>query len=207
MKIIDISWPITERMTEYKNRQSVKFIPLKEYVSDGVRETEIRMHAHTGTHVDAPSHFIADGKDTDGVELHTMIGSCTVLDFTHVQEKINEGDINSISAATSILLFKTKNSSVSADAPFDPNFVYISQAAAQALVNRNIQCVGFDYLGIERNQPQHETHELLLQHNVTIIEGLRLAAVQPGNYFLYCLPLAVVSIDAAPARAVLIAAD
>ncbi len=103
-----------------------------------------------------------------------------------------------------IILFRTKNSDLAPTAAFDYEFVYLREDAARYLVNKRVRAVGIDYLGIERNQPAHETHTALLSADIPIIEGLRLAEVAEGHYQLVCLPLAIVGLEASPARAILI---
>lgn len=203
--IIDISWPITPDITEYKDRKTVKLQQVKQYAIDGVRETMICLHNHTGTHIDAPSHFTEAGGSSETIELAKLIGPCRVLDLAHVTDYITADDLkkHGIKAGERILL-KTKNSALAATAPFEYNFVFVRTDAAQYLADTQIACVGIDYLGIERNQPGHETHKLLLSNNIAIIEGLRLADVTSGEYQLYCLPLNIPGIDGVPCRAILI---
>ena len=88
MKVIDISWPISTATTGYKDRHIVKFIPIREFAKDGVRETEMHLTSHTGTHVDSPAHFFKDGKTIDQLPLERLVGRCKVLDFTAVSEMI-----------------------------------------------------------------------------------------------------------------------
>ena len=120
MKIIDISWPITLDMTAYKDRAVVSFNYTKTFEKDGVRESIITLGSHSGTHIDAPSHFLADGAAIQERNLAETCGPCIVLDCTDVIEaiaddevlrkhEINEGDI---------VLLKTRNSSLAANAPF-----------------------------------------------------------------------------------------
>ncbi|HEX2978478.1 MAG TPA: cyclase family protein [Candidatus Babeliales bacterium] len=204
MNIIDISWPIAPGMTEYKNRASVHLKKIKNVLDNGAAESEICLHSHTGTHIDAPSHFLSDGKTIENVSLDSLIGTCRVIDLTHVDDAITRQDIEAhiVNAGERILL-KTKNSARSISEPFDPSFIYLRADAARFLVDKKIKTIGIDYLGIERNQPKHDTHELLMKADITIIEGLRLQGVSAGNYELYCLPLLIPGIDAAPARAIL----
>ena len=75
---------------------------------------------------------------------------------------------------------------------------------AAYLAQQKIKAVGIDYLGIERNQPDHATHTILMEANIGILEGLRLAAVQPRYYTLIALGLYTIGLEAAPVRAVLI---
>jgi arylformamidase len=203
--IIDISWPISPTMTAYKNKQTVVFTPIKTFETDKARESLISMSTHAGTHVDAPYHFLQQGITIDNFDLNSLVGPCKVIDLSHCDEKITAADLEkqSINQGDRILL-KTKNSKNEASAPFNPNFVYLAADAAQYLASKKILTVGIDYLGIERAQPNHETHRVLFENNITIIEGLRLDHVQAGTYFLCCLPLKLQGLDAAPARAILL---
>lgn len=204
MKILDISWPISEQMTQYKNREEVAFDPMKTFDVDRVRLTRITMDSHVGTHVEAPAHFIKDGANLDKIELSNCCGRCSVIDMTSVGDCITDEHLQLVHIESqSIVLFKTTNSELSHDAPFDPKFVYLSATGAAYLAEKKVKAVGIDYVGIERDQEGHTTHMALMKQNIIIIEGLRLAHVHAGNYFFVCLPLACVEIEASPARAVL----
>jgi len=206
MNYIDISWPITTKMTAYKNRgDNLFFEETKTWSGDQARETSICMGLHTGTHVDAPSHMISSGKPT-GLE-SVIVGECQVLDLTDVQSAITVDDLLKHELKADNILLKTSNSSLSDTAPFNYNFVYLDHSGAAYLIERGIKAVGIDYLGIERDQPNHETHIALLHNGVRLIEGLRLAQAQAGVYNLFCFPLAIVGYDAAPARVVLLPKD
>lgn len=204
MKLYDISWPISPAMTAYKDKKIVQFDRVKTFENDAVRESVITLGSHSGTHVDAPSHFMQDGQTIEHVDLRMLIGDCTVLDLVSVgggisREHLEDTDIQ----AGDIVLLKTKNSAISPTAPFNPNFIYLAESGANYLVECNVRAVGIDYLGIERGQPAHETHVQLFNAGIAIIEGLRLADVAAGKYFLCCLPLNVQGLEAAPARAIL----
>ncbi len=205
MKILDISWPISAGVTEYKDKGTLKLEQLKEFERDGVRETIMHMSVHTGTHVDAPSHFLADGNTIEHFALEKLVGPARVLDLTQVASGITQQDLEPHNVqAGEIILLKTSNSALAPDAPFTSEFVYLEQSGAQYLAGLGVKSVGIDYLGIERGQPNHETHELLLGKDIPIIEGLRLGDVGPGNYMLYCLPIHLRGVEAAPTRAILI---
>ena len=205
MKIIDISWPITNSMTEYKNRSIIDIKPIKEIKKDGVSESIVSMHLHTGTHVDAPAHVIEGGLSIERLPLSQYIGPCRVLDLTHIEAKITATDLKLHALQPDeIVLLKTKNSFLHADAPFDPEFVYLEESGARYCVEKKIKTVGIDYLGIERNQPAHETHQLLLKNQIGIVEGLRLEHATPGNYFFVCLPLFMPGVESCSARAILL---
>jgi arylformamidase len=205
MKIVDISWPISPTMTTYKNEGAVQLSPIKTIAQDGVAKTTITLDSHTGTHVDTQAHFIKNGKNSTNLDLESLMGPCVVLDLSHITDVITADDLEAYDLQESdIVLIKTKNSTAPSDAPFNAHFIYLDVSAAQYLAEVEITALGFDYLGIERNQPQHPTHRLLFDADITIVEGLRLANIAEGEYFFVCLPLAIMQIDAVPARAVLI---
>lgn len=207
MKVIDISWPVSESTTGYKDRHVVKLEEVKTFAKDGVRESHLHVSSHTGTHVDAPSHFLQDGKTIDQVYLDRLVGRCKVIDLTDAGEKITRdqlADHESEIAEGDIVLLKTANSAQSPTEKFTPHFVYLEDSGAHYLVEKKIKAVGIDYLGIERSQSGHPTHTVLMHADIAIIEGLRLQHVQPGTYLLVCLPLNVIGMEAAPARAVLL---
>lgn len=205
MKIIDISWPITDRMTEYKDKKLVELEALKVWSEHHVRETRLCITSHTGTHVDAPAHFQQQGSTIDAIMLEQLCGPCLVVDFTSCTQSVSKDDLQRVPITSGMrLLCKTRNSLRVTTASFDYHFIFLEQSAAEYLASYNIAAVGIDYLGIERNQPHHDTHNLLFDRNVAIIEGLRLGHVDPGYYTLLCLPLNLPGLDAAPARAVLI---
>lgn len=204
MKIIDISWPLTETMTQYKNVELFSATHITSPTS-GAMETHISLCSHTGTHVDAPAHFIADGKTIDQIPLQKLLGASTVLDLTHIQEKITHKDLEQFAIKEDqIILLKTTNSFISPLDRFNPAFVYLTHDAAHYLATKKIKALGFDYLGIERNQPDHPSHKAFMIADIPIIEGLRLMNVSQGDYFLCCMPLLLPGADAAPARAILI---
>ena len=206
MKIFDISWPISKATTGYKDRYIVGIDEIKNFNRDGVRETAIHLSSHSGTHVDAPSHFLKEGKCIDEIHLDRLIGDCVVLDVTTCAERITRDCLlahdNEI-AQDGIILFRTSNSDVSPTDKFSPHFVYLEASGAAYLAEKKVKAVGIDYLGIEHSQPGHPTHENLLNADIVVIEGLRLHHVQPGSYFFVCLPLNMIGTEAAPARAIL----
>jgi arylformamidase len=205
MNVIDISWPINHATTSYKDRQPVAFEHLKQFEPHGVRESVIHIYSHTGTHIDAPSHFIQDGATIDQIPAHTFIGPCTVVDMTAVSHSITSADLEQLTINEGdIILFKTTNSDLPPTAPFAHNFIYLDHSGAAYLALRKIKAVGIDYLGIERNQPDHATHTILMEANIGILEGLRLAKVEPRPYTLVALGLYTIGLEATPARAVLI---
>jgi len=205
MKIIDISWPISEQMTGYADRKSVRLVSLKTISKDGSRQSMFTLDTHTGTHIDAPSHFLDAGDTVEKIPIDTFIGPALVLDLTSVSESITRADLEQYELPLGgRILLKTRNSYKQAQDRFDYGFVYLDRSAAAYLVEKKIKLIGIDYLGLERNQPENDTHRLLLGNGISILEGIRLQQAEAGDYTLLCLPLAVQGLEAAPARAVLI---
>lgn len=205
MQIIDISWPLSPQTTTYKNKQPLEYTLTYTYENNGMQESRLSLGSHTGTHVDAPLHFLQGAASIDQTNLSQLITPCQVLDLTHVQESITASDLKTLDINPDYaVLLKTRNSFLPATGSFEPNFVYLDSTGADYLATKNIVCVGIDYLGIERNNPEHITHKILFNAGITIVEGLRLAHVNPDIYTLLCLPLLVINSEAAPARAILI---
>jgi len=207
LTIIDISWPITNNTTGYKDRYKVQIHTHKSFDQDNVRESTLEISSHTGTHVDAPAHFLRDGVTIDSITLDRFIGNCTVLDLMNVRSHITDHDLQKCDSQivlSTTVLFKTTNSLIAHNAPFCRDFVYLHESGARYLMSKGITGVGIDYLGIERDDPDHATHIALLSANILLVEGLRLAHVEPGNYRFICLPLSVIGTEAAPARMLLL---
>ena len=188
-------------MTTYKNRKDMWYTETRSWETDNVREASVNMGLHTGTHIDAPSHMLEDGTPIARGDI--IIEQCQVLDLTSVTNGITKEDLMKHNITAPAVLLKTANSSLDPTEAFDPKFIYLEESGAQYLAEQNVTAVGIDYLGIERDQPDHPTHKILFNANIAIIEGLRLEAAESGTYQLICLPLALEGIDAAPARAVL----
>lgn len=203
--ILDISWPVSEQMTAYKDKKIVSIKSTRVFEEGGVRESILTLGTHTGTHIDAPAHFLKNGATIDQVALDRLVGPCRVLNMMTVEEKITIADLEKYHfQAGDRILFKTKNSLLSETAGASTSFIYLDGMAAPYLAEQRVSLVGIDYLGIERNQPEHPTHRALLEAGICILEGLRLKEVEPGNYFLCCLPLKILGAEAAPARVTLL---
>ena len=204
MQIYDISMLIEPDMMVYKNKEEnrPKLSLVKSLPKDSSTESFISMNVHTGTHIDAAYHMDPNGKTIEETELSQLVTSCHVLDMTHVKDGITKEDLSTYKIEPgSFLLFKTKNSYTET---FAADFVYLEKSGAKYLVEKGIAGVGTDALGIERSQPEHETHKTLMGEGIIIIEGLRLKDVLPGEYCLCALPLKIKGADGGPARVILI---
>lgn len=161
--------------------------------------------SHTGTHMDAPLHFIRNGRTLDKMPLDATIGPCRVIEIKDRESvKVEEIADRRIKRGERIL-FKTRNSGRCWKTDiFDEDFVYISREAAEFLAEKRIRTVGIDYLSVGGFRKDGvETHHALLGAGIWIIEGLNLSKIKPGKYELNCLPIKILGSDGAPARALL----
>lgn len=203
-RIYDISTAIHEGMTVYKNKEEkrLKFERTADFATNGARETRLHMDAHSGTHVDAPLHMLENGATIESIAISQLVRPCRVLDLTGIKDAVHAEDLRSFAPQQGdFLLFKTRNSFRD---DFDFEFVYLAADGAQYLASCGIAGVGVDALGVERAQPDHDTHKALFHAGAIIIEGLRLRDVSPGEYDMIAAPLKIVGIDAAPARVLLL---
>lgn len=171
---------------------------------DMANVSAINMSVHTGTHIDAPAHFIANGYDISQVPLEHLTGETLVLDIkNHEAVTAQELMFHHIVSGDRIL-FKTANSETDwTNQPFNENYVYLDSTAAIYLRNKGVVCVGIDYLSIARYDDGETVHRILLEKGITVIEGLNLSNVEPGRYEMVCLPLKIQGADGAPARVLL----
>jgi arylformamidase len=210
MTVYDISVPLRANMPTYPGDPGIEIINwLTLDKGDSANVSFIKFGAHTGTHVDAPAHFIKGGSPSESLPLESLIGAAAVVELPAGCDVIDDKVVDDVCReGTTRVLFKTRNSEFwsSATAEFRTDYTYISPAGAKRLTDLGVKLVGIDYLSIEKFQSEDfATHHLLLSQGVVIVEGLDLRAVPAGRYELICLPLRIRdgNGDGAPARAVL----
>ncbi len=205
---IDISLPFHTNMWHWPTDPPARAERIKDRdKGDPVSLMEIQWVDHTGTHIDAPLHFIAGGKTIDEMPLNATIGRARVIEIKD-EESIKVAELVPYNIRRGErILFKTLNSSkyFPNDAFFE-DYVYIDPPAAHYLVERGVRVVGIDYISVgsfRHPSKNAETHQTLLNSGVYIIEGLDLSRVKAGRYELVCLPILLKRGDAGPARAIL----
>lgn len=207
MPIYDITVPIRAGMPIYEGDPALSIEPWKDMSKgDSANVSFLHFGAHTGTHVDAPAHFIEGGAKLDSLPLESLIGPARVV---RVPDSFMEiaPDFLSTSDLTGVerLIFHTRNSAFWNEG-FRKDFTALTPEGAEMLVNLGVKLVGNDYLSIEKfRSGHHRTHLTLLHKGVVIVEGLNLSGVPDGDYELICLPLRIAggAGDGAPARVVL----
>ena len=204
MKIYDLSPEISENMIIYKNRLEKRpKITVTRTIGEGANESKLDIYVHSGSHVDAPYHILQNGKTIENINLEKFMGNAIVLDFTKIKEYISKKILleKNFFGKDYIVLLKTKNKP---DKTFNFSFTYLEKSGAEYLVSKKIKAVGIDSLGIERNQPNHDTHKIFANKNIPIFEGLDLSKVKEGRYLFYGFPLKIKKGDGSPVRAVLV---
>ncbi len=202
---IDISVPVRpERTPQWPGSVPIDF-QVWSSLAEGAaaEETVLRMSVHTGTHIDAPAHFLAGGDTLELLDPAAMLGTCRVIDCrgeATVTRVLLEAA--GVPEGTERLLLKTDNARRWSP-EFDPDYTALDPEGAAWVVERGIRLVGIDYLSIQSFRESDTVHIRLLEAGVVILEGLDLSGVEPGDYELICLPLSLVGTEAAPARAML----
>ena len=203
---IDISVPVRNGMVHWPGDPPFHIERAEDQEKgDTATVSKMTLGVHTGTHMDAPLHFIRNARTIDQMPLDATVGRARVIQIDDPKSiKREELIAHGISAGERIL-FKTSNSDQAwTSDQFDENFVFIAQDGARYLAECGVLCVGVDYLsvgGFREDGP--ETHHALLEAGIWIIEGLNLKDVEPGEYELTCLPLKLIGAEGAPARAIL----
>lgn len=203
---IDVSVPLTSGMVHWPGEPAPNFELISGIATGGdANVTLCHMVAHTGTHMDAPLHFLENGAGMDAFPLQYGIGRARLIDLSDV-DIITRRELEGrgIERGDRVLL-KTRNSRLQwATLEFQENYVGIDSSAAQFLVDSGVVLVGVDYLSVGTYDGDNaETHKILLGAGVWILEGLALGSVEAGVYDLVCLPLRIVGGDGSPVRAVL----
>lgn len=209
MTIYDISVTISSNLPIWPGDPSPE-LTVYESIEKGALYNATRIHSgvHLGTHVDAPRHFINDGRTVDQLPLEVLTGPCYVTQLPDGVEAITAEVLErtEISSEMKRILFGTRNSHLWArgERNFQKDFVAVTEDGAEWLVERGVQLVGVDYLSVAPYSDPIPTHLVLLKAGVVVVEGLNLSNVMRGFYDLYCLPLKIAGCDGAPARAILI---
>jgi arylformamidase len=205
MKLIDVTRPIFTGMTVWPGDESV-VIERTSSIAEGGAANISRLHAgvHAGTHIDAPLHFIDNGKSVDKIDTNLFSGRAKIIDIEE-SRSIRYEHVKSINKAESdAVFFKTPSSMRTLEEPFNTEFTGLEYDAAVHILEMGIKVIGTDALSIESyRSKEHDVHKLLLKKDVLIIEGLWLKDISPGIYNYICLPILINGSDGAPARVVL----
>jgi arylformamidase len=208
-RIWDVSMPVRTGGLVYPNNPPISITPVQSIAAGNTANvSRIDLGSHTGTHVDAPLHFMDGGAGVDELPLDVLIGPARLISFGDDVLAVGEAEFrrHDLQGVTRVLI-RTRNSAwlASGSTEFHPDFTHVAPDGAEYLVSIGVRLVGVDYLSVEQfRSPDHRTHKTLLSNAVVIVEGMVLSEPPPGDYELYCLPMLMAGLDGAPARAVLI---
>jgi arylformamidase len=196
----------------YEGDAPMKFDFLKDMrKGDALTLSAYSLGAHSGTHVDAPMHFVRDGASVDRVPLEPLIGPARVIDIPDSVQAIDAAELGRHQwRGVERVLFRTRSAlrGWMSSSTFHRDFAYVAPDAAQLLADAGVRLVGIDYISAEQfGAPAPQTHRILLGKGIPIVEGLALEGVSAGDYDLIVLPIKVGGHEGAPARAVLLRRD
>lgn len=210
-KVIDISVSIQHGMPLWPGDPALAVERVSDMeAGDPVTVTRLSCGVHTGTHVDAPLHFIRDGASVDELPLSSLVGPVHVFELPDEIKSIGPEELSVLDGWEDAerVLFKTRNSRFWSEPShsFRSDFTAFTAEGARWLSRWNgLKCVGIDYLSVQLFRDlSSETHQVMLSSGLILIEGLDLSRVSPGKYQLYCLPLKLAGAEGAPARAILV---
>ncbi len=210
MRTYDISLTISPELPVWPGDPKVVLKRVSK-ISDGANSnvSRLELSVHTGTHLDAPNHFLDQNQTTvDQLSLKTLTGRAYVLHLPDEVDLITRTILENaeIPPRTRRLLLRTRNSHEWAGQArqFNQDFVGIDASGAEYLTERGVRLVGIDYLSVAPFGDSRPTHEILLSAGIVVVEGLDLSQISQGRYTLYCLPLKLLGADGSPARAILV---
>jgi arylformamidase len=162
--------------------------------------TGLRLSTHSGTHIDAPSHYLKNDESIDRIPVASLIGPCRVLDLSDVTGEISGDDLNSRIDGAARILLKT---GCNFCGRFDPGYTSLGISAAKIMVAKEIIAVGIDSPSIEKFHGTGDVHRELLGKGIVVIEFLDLERVPEGDYMMIALPLRLSGLDGSPVRVIL----
>ncbi len=202
--IYDISVPLAAGMSTYPGDPPFALDSVQRFSDSPYALSRLSLSTHTGTHVDAPSHFVRGGASVDQLPLEILLGKARVVELLE-RDQLDRADLEALDLRDDLrVLLKTRMSGQLLKPGYHQDHVHLSEDAALYLAQAGIKLVGIDYLSVDRfGSTDFPAHRALLGAGVIVIEGLDLSEVEPGEYEMACLPLRVAGGNGAPARVVL----
>lgn len=200
MTLIDITAPLERNLPLWPGDVAPRLSGERD--SEGYLTSTLTSSLHAGTHLDAPRHLLEDGGDVAGISPETLFGECRIVEILS-EGPIRAEELKALKLTTGLqrLLLKTRRSPL---LDIESPWACLAPDAADLLCELEVALVGIDTVSIgAADETGHRVHERLLRVGVVIVEGLRLEAVDPGEYELICLPLRIPGADGSPVRALL----
>jgi arylformamidase len=207
--ITDITLPITSEMPIWPGDPRPEFKSVSTLEVEGIQVSQLTLGTHTGTHVDAPRHFIPGGRTIDLLDLSTLVGLCRVIEIGCAEGHIARADLQGFELHPGErVLLKTRNSHQPARQSFPSDFTALQPAAADYLCEQGVAVVGIDGPSIDAGiSSDFQCHKRLLGADILVLENLVLRGIPPGIYGLIAVPLNVIGADGCPIRALLTRAE
>jgi len=211
MNIFDTSMPIRSDMPVWPGDPSVTLSQLSA-INEGAsaNTSQIQMCVHTGTHIDAPKHFLDNGKTIDQIPLEKLVGEAIVLTIEDQEDVISAAVLqkhpdSKFLSTTRKVLFKTSNSKRLHTDPttFYQDYVGIDTSGAEFLSQFDLDLIGVDYYSVATFNETRAPHQIFLRQEIVLLEGIDLTDVSGGLYRIICLPLNIAGCEGAPARVIL----
>jgi arylformamidase len=197
-RILDITRPLGAGTPLYPGDRKPSFRTREQ---DGYTITDLDLTTHTGTHLDAPSHYLPGGVTVDRVPVRRIIGKARVLDLGGAGDAITARDLREGIRGARRILLRTR---ASGTACFGEEFPHLTPDAARLIAVAGIAAVGIDSPSIEAFGSDGSVHRELLGRGIGVLEFLDLSGAEPGDYFIIALPLRLEGLDGSPARVILI---
>jgi arylformamidase len=197
MKWHDITRPLRRGMLVYPGDINPVFLQEKQ---GKYQISDLHMSSHTGTHIDAPTHYLNTGDSIDTIPFESLIGKCRVVDVSGAGSRITKAHLTGIAQGTKRLLLKT---AFSGQNNFQEDYPSLSLDAAEFITSSGIRCIGIDSPSIESFNGNGDVHRNLLGGGCIIIELLDLSGVGSGDYEMIALPLRLKGLDGSPSRVIL----
>jgi arylformamidase len=197
-EILDLTRLLGESVPVYPGDPGPVF---RQVERDGYTCTDLRLTTHTGTHLDAPSHYLAGGTSVDRIPLQKLVGKARVLDMEDAGDSITAASLSGKLHDRKRILIRTRASGASS---FGPEFPHLAPDAARLLAGAGILVVGIDSPSIEAAGGDGSVHRELLGSGIAVLELLDLTGVAEGDYFMVALPLRLEGLDGSPARVILL---
>ena len=205
-RAIDLSFPLSSACPTFPGDPAIRVRPVRTLErGDAYRLSTLALGSHSGTHLDAPSHFVAGGASVDQVDLELLNGEAHVVQVAEEARSVGRTELKGVPAGALRVLFRTANSRrFASGSGFFADYVGLEPEAAERLLELGVRLVGVDGLSVENDPSQRfPVHHRLLGAGCWILEGLRLDGVAPGTHRIGCLPLRLEGADGSPCRAVL----
>ena len=208
-KAVDLTHELHNGMPIYPGDPAPSFVSYATLEKNGVNLTKLTLGSHTGTHIDAPRHFILNGIGVDKIPASKLIGEAYVTDLSSkpmgsgVTARDLSENLEGKIAEDDIVIVYTGCSEHWEEGSIRTNYTYLTGDAAEYLVSKKIRALGIDFLSVERfPAPDPVAHKILLGNGIFIMESLNRATKQfvRKRILMICMPIKLQNGDGAPAR-------